>query len=145
MPLRRITLVTSLALGAIAVAGLSGDKLAGAAAETLHAGMAESPPLLAQAHQHNHGTRAPGNESASTRAYRQANDKMHKDMAIRFTGDADKDFAAGMIPHHQGAIDMAKVVLQHGKDPETRQLAQDIIAAQEKEIAQLKAILQRLK
>lgn len=75
------------------------------------------------------------NEPASTKAFRAANDKMHKDMDIKFSGDADIDFLKGMIPHHQGAIDMAKVVLQHGKDPETKKLAQEIIAAQEKEIA----------
>ena len=68
---------------------------------------------------------------------------MHKDMAITYTGDADVDFARGMIPHHQGAIDMAKIVLQHGKDPEIRKLAQDIIGAQEKEIAFLKEWLKK--
>ena len=71
----------------------------------------------------------------STKAYRAASAKMHKDMAIRYVGDADRDFAAGMIPHHQGAIDMAKVVLQYGRDPELKKLAEDIVAAQEKEIA----------
>jgi uncharacterized protein (DUF305 family) len=68
---------------------------------------------------------------------------MHKDMAISFSGNADADFAKGMIPHHQGAIDMAKVVLAHGKDPELRKLATDIIAAQDKEIAFMQAWLKK--
>jgi uncharacterized protein (DUF305 family) len=91
-----------------------------------------------------HGAPARG-DGPSTREFKAANARMHKDMDIRFTGDADKDFAAGMIPHHQGAIDMAKVVLKFGKDPEVRKLAEEIIAAQEKEIRQLHAILARLK
>jgi uncharacterized protein (DUF305 family) len=82
-------------------------------------------------------------EPASTREFRAANDRMHRDMAIRFTGNADRDFAAGMIPHHQGAIDMAQVVLRHGSDPEMRALAQTIIRAQEAEIATLRAFLAR--
>ena len=80
---------------------------------------------------------------ASTKAYEAANDKMHKDMAIQFSGDADVDFFRGMIPHHQGAIDMAKVVLAHGKDAETKKLAEEIIAAQEKEIAMMKEWLKK--
>ncbi|HOT82151.1 conserved exported hypothetical protein [uncultured Defluviicoccus sp.] len=74
-------------------------------------------------------------------AYQAANEKMHRDMMITFTGDADRDFVAGMIPHHQGAIDMAEVVLKYGRDPEIRKLAQEIIAAQQKEIAWMKAWL----
>jgi uncharacterized protein (DUF305 family) len=101
------------------------------------------PALAQQGHHHGHGARPSANEPASTREFRAANDKMHRDMNIRFTGDADRDFAAGMIPHHQGAIDMARVVLRHGKDPEMRRLAESIIAAQEAEISQLRAFLAR--
>ncbi|HSI39726.1 MAG TPA: DUF305 domain-containing protein [Xanthobacteraceae bacterium] len=86
-----------------------------------------------------HGT-APA-AGPSTKAYVAANEKMHRDMAIRFTGDADADFARGMIPHHQGAIDMARIELQYGTDPELRKLAEGIIKAQESEIAFLKAWL----
>ena len=63
---------------------------------------------------------------------------MHKDMGAPLTGDADVDFVRGMIPHHQGAIDMAKVELQYGKDPALRKLAEDIVKAQESEIAMMK-------
>ena len=63
---------------------------------------------------------------------------MMKGMNVKPTGNPDKDFVLTMTPHHQGAIDMAKVELQYGTDPELRQMATDIIAAQEKEIAQMK-------
>ena len=69
------------------------------------------------------------------RAFAEVNARMHANMDIPFSGDADVDFAKGMIPHHQGAIDMARIVLEHGKHPEIRRLASGIIAAQEKEIA----------
>ena len=76
-----------------------------------------------------------GDQSDSSKAYNQANIKMHSGMNITFTGDADVDFARSMVPHHRGAVDMARVVLQHGKDPELKKLAEDIIKAQETEIA----------
>jgi uncharacterized protein (DUF305 family) len=77
----------------------------------------------------------PAGEPASTKGYRDAMTKMDQGMAITYSGDADKDFAAGMLAHHQGAIDMAQVELQYGKDPQLRKLARGIIAAQRKEIA----------
>ena len=67
-------------------------------------------------------------------AFMEANARMHEAMAIDYTGNADVDFIRGMIPHHQGAVEMAKIVLEHGKDPEVRKLAEGIIAAQEAEI-----------
>lgn len=64
--------------------------------------------------------------------------KMHTDMNQPMKGNADVDFATMMIPHHQGAIDMAKIQLKYGKDEKLRKMAQQIIEAQEKEIAELR-------
>ena len=67
-------------------------------------------------------------------AYQAANEKMHRDMDVKWTGNADRDFVLAMIPHHQGAVDMAKIVLAHGKDPAIRKLAEEVVKAQETEI-----------
>jgi uncharacterized protein (DUF305 family) len=61
--------------------------------------------------------------------------KMDRDMAAAPTnGDIDHDFATMMMPHHQGAIDMAKAELRYGKDPVMRRLAQEILVDQQSEI-----------
>lgn len=66
-------------------------------------------------------------------------DRMHADMMAGMTAtDVDVAFVCGMIPHHQGAIDMARAVIQYGDDAWTKELAQQIITAQEAEIAAMK-------
>jgi uncharacterized protein (DUF305 family) len=83
-------------------------------------------------------------DSAATAGYKAAMIKMMMPMTP-YTGDADVDFMTQMKPHHQAAIDMAKVELANGKDAETKALAQAIITAQEKEIAVIDAWLKKKK
>jgi len=78
-------------------------------------------------------------DGAADKAFARSMQTMMKDMHAEPTGDADKDFVNMMLPHHQGAVAMAKVELQYGKDPMLRDLATSIIDAQEKEIAVMKA------
>ena len=69
-----------------------------------------------------------------------AMDRMSRDMAaVPMTGDADRDFVGMMLPHHQGAVDMAKFELAHGKDPAMLKLARAIVAAQDREMAEMRA------
>ena len=62
---------------------------------------------------------------------------------MSYTGDSDKDFVVGMLPHHKGAVDMAKIELQYGKDPDLKKLAANIIKSQDEEIAFMKAWLKK--
>lgn len=64
--------------------------------------------------------------------------KMMNDMTVTPIGDVDADFVAMMVPHHQGAIDMAVAVLRHGRNPQIRRLAQEIIVTQQQEIAAMR-------
>ncbi|WP_249978565.1 CopM family metallochaperone [Vreelandella olivaria] len=107
------------------------------------AGLLVAPSIQAQQHQAaSHGDHSASDhlheEQPAVAAYKAANARMHEDMSMSFTGDPDADFAKGMIPHHEGAIAMAEIVLEYGEDEEIRQLAEEIIAAQESEIAFLR-------
>lgn len=68
-------------------------------------------------------------------AYRAAMETMMSAMDVEPSGDPDVDFARGMVAHHEGAIEMAQVLIEQGRDPELRALALAIVAAQEAEVA----------
>jgi uncharacterized protein (DUF305 family) len=73
--------------------------------------------------------------------HRAAMDRMMKHMDAGHSGNVDRDFAAMMIPHHQGAIDMALAELRHGRNERLRRLAQGIVVEQQQEIAVMQAVL----
>jgi Uncharacterized protein conserved in bacteria len=67
-----------------------------------------------------------------------AMNKMMADMTIKPTGDVDRDFVTMMVPHHQGAIDMARAELKYGRNEQLRRMAQEIIVTQQQEIAAMR-------
>ena len=93
--------------------------------------------------QHGMPAQPKGDTGPSSLAFHGINAKMHGAMNIAYTGNADVDFVKGMIPHHAGAVDMAKTVLAFGKDPEVRKLAEEIVKAQESEIALMQGWLKK--
>ncbi len=82
-------------------------------------------------------------DAASTKAYKGSMMKMMRTMPHDYTGNADVDFMKQMRAHHQGAIDMSEVALQHGQDDEVKRLARKIIEDQRKEIGEIDAWLQK--
>lgn len=117
------------------------------------AGAPALSPALAQSPMPGHGGgMMPGHaggggampQDPASRAYMESMRTMSQGMmGQRMTGDADRDFASMMIVHHQGAIDMARVQLDHGKDPDLRKMARKVIDDQSREIAELKSWLDR--
>jgi hypothetical protein len=90
---------------------------------------------------------AAGPKAASTEesSFMSENDeamtKMMNDMSIKPTGNVDEDFVAMMIPHHQGAIDMAQAELRHGHNEQLRRIAQEIVVEQQQEIVAMRVAL----
>jgi hypothetical protein len=95
-----------------------------------------------------HGAKKRAPRAASPAApgaveYQAAHHKMMQSMDLPYTGDPDVDFRVHMIPHHQGAIDMARVALRRANDPWTRQMAEGVIVEQQREIAEMQQWLAR--
>jgi len=91
-----------------------------------------------------HGAQGPtSRDTPATREFKGAHARMMRNMVLPYTGDPDVDFRMQMIPHHQGAIDMARVAMRFAKDPWTRQLAESVIVEQQREIAEMQAWLTR--
>jgi uncharacterized protein (DUF305 family) len=109
--------------------------------------MIQSQSSMMMGHPHAHAMPpVAGTPAASERTFYsemvEVDARMHEGMAVAPTGDVDRDFARMMIPHHQGAIDMARVLLKYGHDERLKRLAQAIIVEQGQEIAYMHALLE---
>jgi len=123
---RVISLTTTLSVGATSLALAQGP----ARIHHVHGPVA---PIQYVADRPDHSDEAPflsENDAAMN--------KMMADMTVKPTGDIDRDFVAMMVPHHQGAIDMAQAVLRYGHNEQLRRLAQEIVVTQQQEIAAMR-------
>jgi uncharacterized protein (DUF305 family) len=124
----------------LAAAGMAAALAGGAYAQSTHGGHAGPDASVA--------TMMPDmqpkpTDTASTKDFKEAHGRMMKAMNKPFTGDPDVDFRVHMIPHHEGAVDMAKIALKHAKDPETKTMAEGIIKDQEREVGEMQAWLKK--
>jgi hypothetical protein len=87
------------------------------------------------------GVAATRNEAPFLAENDAAMSRMMAAMAVKPSGDVDRDFVATMVPHHQGAIDMAQAELRYGRNEQLRRLAQEIIVDQTQEIAGMRLAL----
>lgn len=123
---RAISLATTVFVGASSLALANGPMPA-------HRSYAIAAPIQYVADRPDHSDEAPflsENDAAMN--------KMMTDMTVKPTGDVDRDFVAMMVPHHQGAIDMARAVLRYGHNEQLRRMAQEIVVTQQQEIAAMR-------
>ena len=103
-----------------------------------------SSVAVAETHHAHTTSNQPATMTEASKAYMNGMQTMHDDMIKGImAADADEAFVRGMLAHHQGAVDMAKIQLKYGKDAEMRKLAEDIIKAQEQEIKQMQSWLEK--
>jgi uncharacterized protein (DUF305 family) len=115
-----------LAGGALAVGLLSGSSI---------------PPIAADDHRQSNPVTSAGQPDSFNQLMSSSMKRMHSDMMVPSSGNPDRDFALMMIPHHQGAVDMARAELIYGRDKVLRRLAQGIIVEQQQEIEVMRGAL----
>lgn len=139
----KITMTALLAAGLLSACDKSSNpsqsQVASGVSTTAPVASTASATMSHQNHDMSHMNHNMSGQPAHVTAYMQSMDAMHNAMKNALVNpNADVAFNAGMIPHHQGAIEMAKIQLQYGKDAQLRQLAQTIMTAQQGEIDAMK-------